>query len=664
MIVDLCEDIRILGHHQHPSPRLGMHFEVVEAGNRYYLWRDAPDNEGNTRQQYGGAVPTVSLDHLIRHGFLTDVTDGGLFGMNDKAVLALSLARCFVHLWGTNWLIDPWTADNIHFLASSDEIRNPHHPFVHCSLNTTGPSTQSRARQSLFSFAQLLLEIETGTRIDVDISSADEDEFEDTIADILESRGDRFGRREYNAAVAGCFHVFALVNKQRNSASGTPDELSIMRKAIYDAIIEPLEQNFNQIPNPAKALYVKRLHLGQKGGSYGLASFHQQREPPGRRGSPHVGDTAAFFDGETLATYDEYVLSLCSSPNQDVLNGEGPFRLTELRFRRVVRATRFFDSMDLFHTQFIQPKATSSNGLKRVKIAILDTGIEVENSSLQGVLDNIKHSRKDSGFRDWRKSPIRAVQSFTTSPDSSEKDIVGHGTHVAWLTLKTAPDVDLYIAKVSCGKQFDDTAAVVKAINWALDQEVDIMVMSFGSSYIDRRISDAIDHATITRPHPTLVFAAASNSGLNSRPTFPATHDKVIGIYSLDGYGNDNGGLNPSRQPGDTYFGTLGVGIEMLWDDKKEARSGSSYAAPIAAGIAANCLVWLEDMLTRGFLSQEQYKWLRTIEGMRYMLRKQAMGSNGDKVGILSLAPWVLWRRDFTDVEVCALLKEGVPLFR
>lgn len=319
--------------------------------------------------------------------------------------------------------------------------------------------------------------------------------------------------------------------------------------------------------------------------------------------------------------------------------------------------------MDRFHAQFIQPRITKSNGLRPVKIAILDTGIEVDNSSLQGVLDNIKDSRKASGFRDWRRGSIRAVQSFATSP-GDERDVVGHGTHVAWLALKTALNVEVYIAKVSAGKQFDDNTAVVKAIDWAMDQEVDIMVMSFGSAYIDKRVSDAIDRAVTTRPHPTLVFAAASNSGLNSRPSFPATHDKVIGVYALDGYGNDNGGLNPSRQPGGTYFGTLGVGIEMLWNNKKEARSGSSYAAPIAAGIAANCLVWLEHMLKKGHFSQDQYTWLRTIEGMRYMLRKQAMGSNGDRVGILSLAPWVLWRRDLTDVEVCTILKEGIPLFR
>ncbi|KAK4652897.1 hypothetical protein QC762_503500 [Podospora pseudocomata] len=615
MIVDLCEDIRALNENHHLPTVLAIHFEVVEPGHRYYLWHD-PKYQLDTPQHFQDAKPTISLDYLICSGFLTDIPEGGVFGMNDKAVLALSLSRCFLHLWGAYWLKDPWTAGNIHFLARSDEIWNPHHPFIHCSLDNSSPTSSIQATISLVSFAKLLLEIETGTRIDVDPSSVTQDEFEDTI----------IWKREYNAAVDGCFHIFALVNKQSNEAGGVVDELDMMRKAIYDAIVEPLEQNFNLIPNPSKALYVKKLHLERKRGTYGVATFQPEYHQPTRK------------RGSTDSTMFLMVRS------------------------RVDRAAKFFDSMDRFHAQFIQPSITKSNGLWPVKIAVSDTGIEVDNSSLQGVLDNIKDPRKASGFRDWRRGSIRAVQSFVTSP-GDERDVVGHGTHVAWLALKTALNVEVYIAKVSAGKQFDDNTAVVKAIHWAMDQEVDIMVMSFGSAYIDKGVSDAIDRAVTARPHPTLIFAAASNSGLNSRPTFPATHDKVIGVYSLDGYGNDNGGLNPSRKPGGTYFGTLGVGIEMLWNNKKEARSGSSYDAPIAAGIAANCLVWPEHMLKKGYFSQDQYTWLRTIEGMRYMLSKQAMGSNGDRVGILSLAPWVLWRRDLTDVEVCTILKEGMPLF-
>lgn len=202
-----------------------------------------------------------------------------------------------------------------------------------------------------------------------------------------------------------------------------------------------------------------------------------------------------------------------------------------------------------------------------------------------------------------------------------------------------------------------------QAITWALEREVDIITMSFGSVYMDKSIDRAINRAAATTPYPPIFLAAASNSGLNSNPTYPATHPSVIGVHSLDGLGNDNGGLNPSRAPNTENFGTLGVGIEMLWDQKREARSGSSYAAPIAAGIAANNLAWMAHVHRRMLLSDEQYTWLRTVEGIRHMFRKQSMPS-GD---LHSIAPWVLWREDPSDGDpdrtVCGVLKHSLPLF-
>lgn len=38
-----------------------------------------------------------------------------------------------------------------------------------------------------------------------------------------------------------------------------------------------------------------------------------------------------------------------------------------------------------------------------------------------------------------------------------------------------------------------------------------------------------------------LFFAAASNFGKNEPRTYPASDTNVIGVYALDGYGNDSG---------------------------------------------------------------------------------------------------------------------------
>lgn len=74
---------------------------------------------------------------------------------------------------------------------------------------------------------------------------------------------------------------------------------------------------------------------------------------------------------------------------------------------------------------------------QRVKIAVLDTGVDSTHNS-------IKAAKK--GKR------ITILQSYVDG-DSSSEDSCGHGTHVATLLLKVAPEAHLYIAKVASGNK-------------------------------------------------------------------------------------------------------------------------------------------------------------------------------------------------------------------
>lgn len=76
----------------------------------------------------------------------------------------------------------------------------------------------------------------------------------------------------------------------------------------------------------------------------------------------------------------------------------------------------------------------------RVKIAILDSGIDARHPLLLEYKDR-----------------IRAQKSWTQQ--SAEEDKEGHGTHAAGLILKTAPNAEIYVAKVfNVSKFFTGTA--------------------------------------------------------------------------------------------------------------------------------------------------------------------------------------------------------------
>jgi len=67
---------------------------------------------------------------------------------------------------------------------------------------------------------------------------------------------------------------------------------------------------------------------------------------------------------------------------------------------------------------------------RKVKIAVLDTGINLDNP------DIIMHQTRILGKEDW------------TSSDAGIRDIVGHGTYTVSLLLTIAPASVIYVAKV------------------------------------------------------------------------------------------------------------------------------------------------------------------------------------------------------------------------
>jgi subtilisin family serine protease len=84
--------------------------------------------------------------------------------------------------------------------------------------------------------------------------------------------------------------------------------------------------------------------------------------------------------------------------------------------------------------QLIDPKF---NVAKRVRIAILDSGLDSENSSL------IEDQQQDD-------PRIKAGRSFVHGTESHDiEDKIGHGTHALGLLLKVAPFADIYVAKVA-----------------------------------------------------------------------------------------------------------------------------------------------------------------------------------------------------------------------
>ncbi|KAL7792392.1 peptidase S8/S53 domain-containing protein [Trichoderma afarasin] len=223
-----------------------------------------------------------------------------------------------------------------------------------------------------------------------------------------------------------------------------------------------------------------------------------------------------------------------------------------------------------------------------IKIAILDTGIDMQHPDIDAQVEQIKD--RYNWLNENRDANVRVVT-----------DRSGHGTFTARLILDYARDSQLYVAKIA-----DDTpskpSVVAKAINHAVSTwEVDIISMSFGFTTCDmddyHELEDALANAHAKR---VLLFAAASNSGGKQGRAYPARDQNVIAIHATDTDGNRSK-FSPTALSHDINLATVGEAIESAWptylpgnSDSKflRCKSGTSYATPIAAGIAGFLLLY------------------------------------------------------------------------
>lgn len=168
---------------------------------------------------------------------------------------------------------------------------------------------------------------------------------------------------------------------------------------------------------------------------------------------------------------------------------------------------------------------------------------------------------------------------------------------------------------------------------WATDVwEVDVISMSLGFNRLDLTVSDAIKHAYA---QDVIMLAAAANHGGNASITFPANqHSMVLGINSTDGLGNPST-FTPSPGPLRENYSVLGEGVSSQWPKKlggpSKRKAGTSFATPIATGIAATLLYYAKVK----FPKREGSKRFGSVGKMRAILSAMVK----DRVGYEYLVP-------------------------
>lgn len=232
-----------------------------------------------------------------------------------------------------------------------------------------------------------------------------------------------------------------------------------------------------------------------------------------------------------------------------------------------------------------QQKGKTGEG---IKVAVLDTGIDKNHIDLS-VVDGICFAVTASGS--------------SACPDTYMDDH-GHGTHVAGIigarhnnigVVGVAPNVSLYAVKVLDADGVGVTSAVLNGMEWAINQEVDIINLSLTTEAHDPALKLMMDYAY---SQGILVVAAAGNqgnySGIGDTAEYPGKYSSVISVAATD-YENKRipeSATGPSIEmaaPGDGVYSTIPVHLDV-YDGNQDGytyMTGTSMAAPYVSGILA-----------------------------------------------------------------------------
>lgn len=253
-----------------------------------------------------------------------------------------------------------------------------------------------------------------------------------------------------------------------------------------------------------------------------------------------------------------------------------------------------------WNVRMIKADKHKEENAERIKVAILDSGIDWGN---------------DINLR-YQISLVPGEEEMT----QIFMDGTGHGSSVASLIAASDDEngitginsnVDIYSYRVLDDGNQAPVSRVAEAIYMAIEQDVNIINMSFGLNDYSETLEEAV-HAA--REAGILVIAAAGNTG-SEGVQYPAAFEDVmaVGAVNKDGIVEEYSAKGEEVEivaPGELIRTTGFIGTE-------EVTSGTSLAAPQIAAVAT--LIWQKDTgvsadFVRGLLDESANLYGETDE--------------------------------------------------
>ncbi|WP_446040707.1 type VII secretion-associated serine protease mycosin [Streptomyces sp. SID1121] len=257
---------------------------------------------------------------------------------------------------------------------------------------------------------------------------------------------------------------------------------------------------------------------------------------------------------------------------------------------------------------------------KGVRVAVIDTGVDVRNPQLTPAVD-VKSGRNKMkrGLKDDFGGTIeRGKEDGTT-------DTVGHGTKVAGIIaarpregtgfVGLAPGATIIPIQQNDAEGHGTAETLADAITYAVEARADIINISQDTANAvepSPELKQAVDNAL---DQDVVVVASAGNDGLggNVKETYPASYEGVLAVASSD-RNNERAAFSQSGE----FVGVAAPGVDMVSTVPGGghcADNGTSFSAPYVAGVAALIKGKHPDWTPKQIVAQIEQTAERSIAG-------------------------------------------------
>lgn len=224
-------------------------------------------------------------------------------------------------------------------------------------------------------------------------------------------------------------------------------------------------------------------------------------------------------------------------------------------------------------TAFNLPKAWDSTQGEGVKVAVVDSGADLDHPDLApNLLPGINLINRNKLPEDDNQHGSACAGIIAAC--NNDIGVVG-----------VAPKAKIIPVKVLDSKGNGDLNIVAEGVRWAVDNGADIITMSLGSPRPLATIRKAIQYAD-SKGIP--VFVAAGNAGKTKEVYYPANYPETIAIGSIDQNFDRSSFSNTGKEL--DFMAPGGKIFCCVPDNWYAFLSGTSMSAPFAVGVAALCL--------------------------------------------------------------------------